>query len=64
MKGECVIPLTPRPRRAEQVPSALADGCDPAAGCKAPDIRVLLCDFTVASRKRVPAPRSGAPLPQ
>src|SRR3990167_6936420 len=41
----------------------LADGCDPAAGCKAPVIRVLLCAFTVASRKRVPAPRSGAPLP-
>ena len=38
----------------------LADGCDPAAGCKAPDIRMLLCAFTVASRKRVPAPRSGA----
>src|SRR3990172_6273202 len=35
----------------------------PAAGCKAPDIRVLLCAFTVASRKRVPAPRSGAPPP-
>src|SRR3990167_6724750 len=41
----------------------LADGCDPAAGCKAPEIRVLLCAYTVASRKRVPAPRSGAPLP-
>src|SRR3990172_5901655 len=34
---------------------------DPAAGCKAPDIRVRLCAYTVASRKRVPAPRSGAP---
>ncbi len=35
----------------------------PAAGCKSPEIRVLLCAFTVASRKRVPAPRSGAPPP-
>jgi len=26
---------TLRPQRAEQVPSALADGCDPAAGCSA-----------------------------
>ena len=51
VKGECVIPLTLRPRRAEQVPSALDDGCDPAAGCKAPEIRVLMCAFTVASQK-------------
>jgi len=32
---------TLRPRRAEQVPSALADGCDPAAGCSAAIARVL-----------------------
>jgi hypothetical protein len=30
----CTTP-TLRPRRAEQVPSALADGCDPEAGCSA-----------------------------
>src|SRR6185436_12124600 len=39
----------------------LADGCDPEAGCNAPDIRVLMRAFTVASRKRAPAPRYGAP---
>src|SRR3972149_25492 len=43
-----------RPRRAEQVPSALADGCDPAAGCSAAIPRVLMCAFTVASPKSGP----------
>ena len=38
----------------------LADGCDPEAGCNAPDIRVLMRAFTVASRKRAPAPRYDA----
>ena len=33
----------------------------PAAGCRAPDIRVRMCASTVTSRKRAPAPRSGAP---
>src|SRR3972149_2391393 len=65
MKAVCVVLFSPHPAPAEGGTGfrRLADGCDPAAGCNAPDIRVLLCAFTVASRKRVPAPRSGAPLP-
>src|SRR4249919_4187099 len=48
-----------RPRRAEQVPSGLPDGCDPAAGCSAGSDRVLIRAYTVASPEgpllRVPA---------
>ena len=40
----------------------LADGCDPEAGCNAPDIRVLMRAFTVASRKR-PLLRATARVP-
>ena len=40
-----------RPRRAEQVPSALSDGCDPGAGCSAGPDRVLFRAFTVASQR-------------
>ena len=31
---------------------------------EATDCRVLMCAFTVTSRTRVPAPRSGAPFPE
>jgi len=55
-------PSPPSPRRAEQAPSALADGCDPAAGYRAPDPRVLAGAFTVTSPEgpllHVPAPLS------
>src|SRR3972149_49632 len=63
MKAVCVVLFSPHPAPAEGETGfrRLADGCDPAAGCNAPDIRVLMCAFTVASRKRGPAPRSGAP---
>jgi hypothetical protein len=43
-----------RPRRAEQVPSGLPDGCDPGAGCRAPSKRGLVRTCTVAS------PQAGA----
>src|SRR3970040_2379000 len=52
-----------RPRRAEQVPSALADGCDPAAGCSAAIARVLMCASTVASPKSGPLLHVSAHLP-
>jgi hypothetical protein len=49
-----------RPRRAEQVPSGLPDGCDPGAGCSAGAKRVLVRAYTVASPQGAPAPCSGA----
>ena len=42
-------PTPVRPRRAEQVPSGLPDGCDPGAGCRVPSKRVLVRTYTVAS---------------
>jgi hypothetical protein len=52
-------PIPARPRRAEQVPLALDNGCDPAAGCGAGVNRVLMRACTVTSPKgplfRVPA---------
>ena len=55
---------TLRPRRAEQVPSALADGCDPAAGCSAAIMRVLMCASTVASPESGPLLHVSAHLPR
>ena len=43
------IPILARPRRAEQVPLALDNGCDPAAGCGAGVNRVLMRACTVTS---------------
>src|SRR5215475_7610654 len=50
-----------RPRRAEQVPSGLPDGCDPGAGCRAPIKRVLVRTCTVASPNNM-APLLHAPV--
>ena len=54
---------TLRPRRAKQVPSALADGCDPVAGCRAGQKRVLVRTCTVASPQAGPLLHVPARLP-
>ena len=51
-----------RPRRAEQVPSGLPDGCDPGAGCSAGPDRVLIRACTVASPKGASEGGTGFPL--
>src|SRR5574340_825022 len=42
-------PIPARPRRAEQVPLVLANGCDPGAGCGVGFNRVLMRACTVTS---------------
>ena len=50
-------PIPVRPRRAEQVPLVLTNGCDPEAGCGAGFNRVLMRACTVTSPALSPKER-------